>query len=318
MNATGGGATADLAAGIDVGGTTIKLGLVTREGEVVERRAIAYAAMTSFEQIADTLAREIGSMQAVGRLPVSSIGLAAPGHARPGDGLMVDGTGNVPLMRERSLAQALRQRTGLPVATLNDGSAATVGELRFGSGRGLRRFCVLTLGTGVGGGIAIDGRLVSGDDGVPPELGAIVLDDVAHGPRTLEDFASAGAFTKVYEIAGGAAGSTPMDICRRMADGDAVAGAVVDGISRRIAQALGSLINALNLQACILCGGVAQAGDLLTDRVTAHLGDFTWPFLLSRSRVLTGRTGDAAGILGAAQWSRGPISAGVDVPGRSP
>ena len=145
---------------------------------------------------------------------------------------------------------------------------------------------------------------VTGEDGVPPELGAIVLHDAAHGNRTLEDFASAGAFTKTYAMAGGAPDTSPLEICRLASASHPVALEVVDLICRRIAQACGGLINALNLEACILSGGVALAGDLLTSRVTAHLGDFTWPFLLSRSRVLTGSTGDCSGIIGAAEWAR--------------
>jgi glucokinase len=295
---------AEPALGIDIGGTTIKLGLVTPDGRVLARRSIAYAAMSTFEEIADTLADAIETAQAVAGIRVGSVGLAAPGHARSADGLMVDGTANVPLLRNRSLALALKQRTNLPVATINDGSAAALGELHFGAGRGLRRFCVITLGTGVGGGIAIDGKLVTGEDGVPPELGAIVLDDSDRGSRTLEDFASAGAFTKAYARAGGPPGKTPLEICRLIMAGDPVARDVVDGICRRIAQASGGLINALNLEACILSGGVALSGDLLTSRVTAHLSDFTWPFLLSRSQILTGATGDCSGIIGAAEWAR--------------
>jgi len=292
------------AGGIDIGGTTIKVGIVTPEGTVAGRRSIAYASMSSFKEIADTLAEALTAAQDDTGLRIGSIGLAAPGHARSSDGLMVDGTANVPLLRDKSLALALRQQTSLPVATINDGSAAALGELRFGAGRGLQRFCVITLGTGVGGGIAIDGKLVTGEDGVPPELGAIVLNDSDRGNRTLEDFASAGAFTKAYAMAGGAAETTPVEICRLVMAGNPVAREVVDGICRRIAQASGGLINALNLEACILSGGIALAGDLLTSRVSAHLGDFTWPFLLSRSRILAGVTGDCSGIIGAAEWAR--------------
>jgi glucokinase len=293
------------AAGIDVGGTTIKIGIVTPKGDVVERRNIAYASMSSFEGIADSLAAALAAAQAASGLRIRSIGLAAPGHARPSDGLMVDGTANVPLLRNRSLALALRQRMSLPVATINDGSAATFGELHFGAGRGLRRFCVITLGTGVGGGIVINRKLVTGEGGVPPELGAMVLHDAEPGNRTLEEFASAGGFTTAYARAGGAADATPLQICRFLADGDPIARQVVDRICRRIAQALGALINALNLEACILSGGIAQAGQMLTSRIADQLSDFTWPFLCSRCQVLPGQTGTISGIIGAAEWSRG-------------
>ena len=118
---------------------------------------------------------------------------------------------------------ALRERIGLPVATVNDGSAAAFGELHFGAGRGLSRLALLTLGTGVGGGIAIDGRLVTGDDGVPPELGAMVLDDAPAGARTLEDFASASGFAAAYRRAGGDGTLAPIEIFANAAEGQAIA-----------------------------------------------------------------------------------------------
>ncbi|HKU99973.1 MAG TPA: ROK family protein, partial [Vineibacter sp.] len=140
----------------------------------------------------------------------------------------------------------------------------------------------------------------TGDDGVPPELGAIVLDDRAGAPRTLEDFASVGGFMAAYAAARGIPDCPPTDIFQRAAAGDGAARAAIDTVCRRIAQGLGILINALNLQACLIGGGIAQAGTPLLDAVNRHVPDFTWPFLLKRTRVALAETGEDAGILGAA------------------
>lgn len=289
---------AGIAVGIDIGGTTIKLGL-TRAGQVLVRRRIPYAQLNSFDDIAEQIIRSVRAMEAEGGFNAEALGIAAPGHARPEDGQMVDGTANVPLLRDRSLAVALRDRTGLPTATVNDGSAATLGELHFGAGRHTSRFALLTLGTGVGGGIVIDGRLVRGDGGIPPELGAMVLDDAPAGPRTLEDFASAGGFAAAYRRAGGDSTLSPVDIFLKAAGGEDVAAATIDAVSRRIAQSLGTLINALNLEACLIGGGIAQAGEPLLHCIRAQLPRFTWPFLLTRVRIACAQTGQDAGILGA-------------------
>ncbi|HEX2885435.1 ROK family protein [Vineibacter terrae] len=289
-----------LAVGVDIGGTTIKLGLVAPDGQVRARHRLPYGTLRSFEDVADSLADAVRRMEAqAGRAAV--LGIAAPGHAQPGDGVMVDGTRNVPLLKDRSLAEALTARLALPFVTVNDGSAAALGELHFGAGRGLARFALITLGTGVGGGVVIARRLVTGDDGVPPELGAMVLDDRQGAPRTLEDFASASGFIAAYEDRGGAPGCEPADIFARAAAGDAAAGAALDAVCRRIAQGLGTLINALNLDACLIGGGIAQAGAPLLERVHHHLPDFTWQFLLARTRVTLAATGEDAGILGAAR-----------------
>ena len=290
---------AGVAAGVDIGGTMIKLGL-TAAGQVLARGRIPYAPLGSFDDVAEQIVRVVRAMEADAGRRAEALGIAAPGHARPQDGLMVDGTANVPLLRERSLAAALRARTGLPTATVNDGSAATLGELHFGAGRGVSRFALLTLGTGVGGGIVIDGRLVTGDDGVPPELGAMVLDDAAAGHRTLEDFASAGGFAAAYRRAGGHSALTPLDIFAQAAAGQGVAIATIDAVARRIAQGLGTLVNALNLEACLVGGGIAEAGEPLLQRIRAQLPQFTWPFLLARVRDARAETGQDAGILGAA------------------
>jgi glucokinase len=289
-----------VAVGIDVGGTTIKMGLVDRDGCVLARRRIAYASMPTFEAMADALAAEAAAMAHEAGRPAGCIGVAAPGHAQGGDGLMVDGTANVPLLRSRSLAAALRERSGLPVATTNDGIAAALGELHHGAGRGLERFVVVTFGTGVGGGVVVDGRVIVGTEGEPPEIGAMVLHAAADGPRTLEDFACAAGFSNACRRAGGERGLRPEEIFAAASAGDPAASRAIDETCRRIAQAFGTLINALNLQACLVGGGIAAAGEALLAPVRRHLPEFTWPYLLARTRVERAATGADAGILGAA------------------
>ena len=293
----------DVAVGIDIGGTTIKLGLVRRDGSILARRRLAYAVMASFDDIVDRIAGEIGAMRAETSCLPTALGIAAPGHACSKDGAMVDGTGNVPLLKNQSLAAALAGRLALPVATVNDGIAAALGELHFGAGRGLDRFAVITLGTGVGGGVVIDGRVVTGSDGEPPEIGGMVLDaavlDAKSKSGTLEGFASAAGFTAAYLQQGGRDPLPPEAIFACAAQGEEIARCAIDATARRIAQALGTMINLLNLQACLIGGGIAQAGDQLIEPVYSHLPQFTWPYLLSRSRLALAATGDDAGLLGA-------------------
>lgn len=287
-----------VAVGIDIGGTTIKLGLA-EAGQVLARQRIPYPQLVNFHDLVERIVSSVHVMEAEAGREVEALGIAAPGHARPDDGLMVDGTANVPMLRKRSLLIALRERIGLPVATINDGSAATLGELRFGAGRGVSRMALLTLGTGVGGGIAIDGRLVTGVDGIPPELGAMVLDDAPAGARTLEDFASASGFAAAYRRAGGDGTLAPTEVFAKAAEGQEIAIAAIDAVGRRVAQGLGTLINALNLEACLIGGGIAQAGEPLLRCIRGQLPQFTWPFLLARARIAPGHLGQDAGILGA-------------------
>lgn len=302
-------ASSGIAVGIDVGGTTIKMGLVDPAGNVLARRRVAYESMPTFDALADAIAAETQAMEGEAQRQASCLGVAAPGHAQGADGRMVDGTANVPLLRDRSLAAALHERIGVPVATLNDGIAAALGELHFGAGRDLRRFAVVTFGTGVGGGVVIDGRVVLGSEGEPPELGAMVLHAPMDRPRTLEDFACVAGFADAYRRLGGTERLRPEEIFARAASGQEVACRAIDETCRRIAQGIGTLINTLNLQACLVGGGIAEAGDALLGPVRRHLPDFTWPYLLARSRVERAATGADAGILGAAAHATNPPAA---------
>jgi glucokinase len=293
----------------------IKLGLVDGDGSLLARRRLPYAEMASFEDLAERIAHDVRAMERDSGRTADALGIAVPGYARPDDGVMIDGTSNVPLLKDRSLAQALHQRLGLGCSTINDGSAATLGELLFGAGRGVARFALLTLGTGVGGGIVVHGRLATADDGVPPELGAMVLDDAPAGARTLEDFASAGGFARAYARCGGTrstGGLSPDEIFRRAASGEAAAIAAIDVVARRLAQGFGSLTNALGLELCLVGGGIAGAGEPLLDRIRVHFPQFTWPFLRTRCRIDGATTGEDAGVLGAAAAAVQPSTSSIE------
>lgn len=291
--------------GVDIGGSRVKLGVVDEAGVVLARESLPYPAFRDFEALVDGIVAALSAMQRRIGQECLALGLAAPGHARPEDGLMVDGTANVPLLRGRALAPRLAARLGLAVFPLNDGTAAAVGEWIHGAGQSRERFAVITLGTGVGGGIVLHGRLVTGAGGIPPELGAMVLhDDRAPGARrTLEDFAGAAGWRQAYREAGGE-DLEPRVICGRAVQGEAAAGAALAVAARRIAQACGTLTNALNLEACILAGGIAGAGETLRAPVAAALPEFCWPFLLARMEVVLARLGGDAGLAGAAAHAR--------------
>ena len=291
------------AIGIDIGGTNIKAGFVDAAGHIQARRQFATRSVASLEALLERIADTVHALQGEAG-PAAVIGIAAPGHARRSDGAMVDGTGNVPLLHGYPLGDALRRRTARPCVAINDGLAAAFGELRFGAGRGLHRFVVLTFGTGVGGGVVIGGDVVSGDDGEPPELGAMVLDASRGKAGTLEAFACARGFAAAYEEAGGLPPANPEIVFARAAAGEEAAHAAIEVTCRRIAQACGTLINVLNLDACLLGGGIAQAGAALRDPVRRHLPDFTWPYLLARAQLDLAETAHNAGILGAAAYAK--------------
>ncbi len=295
--------------GVDIGGTSIKLGALAPDGRILGKDALAFAAFRDFPTFADALASKIRALDQRSGARIEAIGIASPGFADPRTGIIDAGGYNVAILRGHSLTLALRLR-GLPVAAaLNDGVAAAIGEHAFGHGPGLSRFVLITLGTGVGGCVVLDGRPLLGDSGSPPELGAMVLDIC--GPTgsnglagTLETYACAEGFRQAYIDRGGTPNATMEQICAAASIGDAKASQAVNAVCARIAQGLGTLINALNLQACVIGGGISQAGPVLRDGVAAHLARFTWPPLLASVSLRLATTGNAAGWLGAAVSAR--------------
>ena len=296
----------ETAIGIDIGGSAIKLGLVAADGCVVDRHRLPFDRRLSFDALADSLALAARQMSGGTGLRPRAIGIATPGYADRRDGRLVDGTANVPSLKGQSLTAALGARLRLPATIENDGVAATHGELRFGAGRGFRRFVLVALGTGVGGAVAIDGKVVTGSDGEPPEIGAMVLDAAGAAnysglPGTFEHYCGVDGLLAAHRALDPErpAGTVEMLFARAAAD-DVAAAAAIDRTARRIAQALGAMINLLALEACLIGGGIGAAGPVLAETVARHLPDFTWPLLLSRATVRPAALGNDAGLVGAA------------------
>lgn len=289
--------------GIDIGGTAIKAGIVAPDGTVEARRQIGFDRNLAFDDlisllssITDALHKEVGNK-------ASAVGVCLPGFVDRLTGMLVDGGANVPALREKPLATHLQAATGLPVCVENDGIAATVGEARFGAGQGLRRFALLTIGTGVGGAVFIDGTVVAGSRGEPPEIGAIMVRADGEGTASFEALACASGFLDRYSRHSGRRLESVPELFG-LIDTDKAAARTVDEIGHIIAGVFGPLINTLNLEACIVGGGVAMAGEALLHPIRTHLPTLTWPMLMRNSGVLQAACGNDAGFLGAA-WLAG-------------
>jgi glucokinase len=307
---------AGAALGIDIGGTAVKLGLLGNEGAVLGKSRFAFDRNLSFRAFVETVAVQVHALCEACGVSIATIGVASPGYAEPGSGILVDGTDNVPSLKGRSLAGALEERLGRPALTVNDGLAAANAELRFGLGGRISRFVLVTIGTGIGGGFVLDGQLQSGPGRLPPEIGALVLDPAGERnysglPGTFEHLASAGAFvradSRLRSQETGAAPADAREVFARAEAGDPVSIAAVDETARWIGQALGQMINLTNLDACVIGGGVAAAGDTLLGPIRKHIRDFTWPYLMARAKVTIATAGNDGGWMGAADFARSQL-----------
>jgi glucokinase len=282
--------------GVDVGGTKILAGIVDPEGKVEHRRERPTDVASQ-----DRLVEEIGA--AAEELlddSVAAVGFGLPSRIDQQAG-RADGSVNVPL-ENVSLREPLMERLGRPVTLENDGNAAALAEHRVGAGRGARTMVMLTLGTGVGGGVVIDGKLLR-DGG---ELGHTVLiydgvpcQGACTGRGHLEALVSGTAAAKLAREAFGP-GVDAHRLVRLAAEGDSTAIEILDGIGRMLGAAIGSFVNIFRPQLVVIGGGFASAGDFLLEPARETMRREALAPARDRVEIVRAELGTAAGVIGAA------------------
>ncbi len=302
----------EYAAGVDFGGTSAKIGLVSRDGAVLARGALPVDPRAGFEEVLAPVAARIrelaGTRSRSDRLV--TIGVCMPGFIEKQEGTVVGGCENIPGLRKKSAQAFLLKTLGVPAFSENDATSAAAGELLFGAGRSFSSFLLITLGTAIGGGLVLEGRVYRGSRGFAGEVGhlCVVPDGVPCncGSRgCFEQYASGTAIARVYREKLRKRGcddpqATAKTVAEKARAGDEPARQTLDEAGRFTAQALGSILNLLDLQACLVGGGVAEAGDILLDPVRQHLPDYCWPEIAQGVQILPAGLGNDAGILGAA------------------
>jgi len=282
--------------GVDVGGTKILAGVVDPAGRVEQRRERPTALDSQ-----DRLIEEIGdAAEELLDDSVAAVGFGLPSRIDQQTG-RVDGSVNVPL-ENVALRDPLTKRLGRPVTLENDGNAAALAEYRAGAGRGARTMVMVTLGTGVGGGVVIDGKLLR-DGG---ELGHTVLiydgvpcQGTCTGRGHLEALVSGTAAAKLAEEAFGP-GVDAHRLVRLAAEGDSTAIEILDRIGRMLGAAIGSFVNIFRPQLVVIGGGFASAGDFLLEPARETMRREALAPAGDRVEIVRAELGTAAGVIGAA------------------
>jgi glucokinase len=279
------------AIGLDLGGTQIKAVLVREDGEILRRelrptRAEGFAA--TLRAVADALD------------PAAPVGLSAPGLVRPDRRAVGWLPNRLPGLENLDWTAYLARGSFVPV--MNDAQAALLGEAWLGAARGLRDALLLTLGTGVGGAILSEGRILRGHRGRAGHLGHICLDldgppSIVGTPGALEVFCGN---DNIAERTAGRFATTHALIAAFRA-GDAEAEKAWRLSIRALAAAIASFVNILDPEAVILGGGIAQAGDALFTPLAEELAKVEWRPNGIGVRLLPARLGEWAGALGAAK-----------------
>jgi glucokinase len=315
------------AIGVDLGGTKLAAGIVDRDGAVV-RHTVSPTVHASQDDLLAALERAIADL--LGN-DVGAVGVGVPSTIDQTAGRAVSSV-NVPLAGV-DLRENLSARFGVPVAIENDANAAAVAEHRFGAGRGTRHMVMLTLGTGIGGGLILDGRLYRGALGAAAELGHITLDldgapcqGTCPGLGHFEVLASGTAAGVLAErraaerpdggLGRAAAGGHAIDarlVCELAAAGDPDALDVVDTVGSRLGVAIADFANIFNPEAVVVGGGFAQAGDLLFEPARRVVAERALSPARDVVRIVPAELGAQAGVVGAAlvafEALAGPVAA---------
>ena len=294
--------------GVDVGGTKILTGLVDEHGTLTHRRERP-SDLSSTEGLLEELVGAVEELRGEG---ASAVGFGLPSRIDQERG-RVDGSVNIPLAGV-DFRDWMQERLGLPVAMENDGNAAALGEFHAGAGRGTRTLVMLTLGTGVGGGVVLDGKLLR-DGG---ELGHVVIEydgvpcqGTCTGRGHLEGYASGMAATKLAQEAFGPAVDAHR-LVRLAAEGDQTAIGILDGIGRRLGAAIGSFVNIFRPQVVVIGGGFSAAGDFILEPAGEIMRREALPPARDRVRIVRAELGTAAGVIGAGLVAfESPSPAGV-------
>jgi glucokinase len=318
--------------GVDVGGTNLRLALVDSDGAILLRDRMETAIDLGRDSF---LARLVDGIAAIRRgaadlgIPVQGVGLGVPG--------LIDASGLVllsPNLRPLdglNIADSVCRATGLPAIAANDANAAAFGEQQYGAGQSFGSLLLLTLGTGVGSGLVLNGQLWRGIDGVAAEYGHATMEPdglpCPCGNRgCLEQYVSAGALVRgaieaLKQGDGGLLADTPPEeltaavIAAAARRGDELAVTLFETAGRYLGIAAATIVNLLNLEAIVLAGGVAASFELLVGPMQREIASRAFSVPAGRVRVIRGELGDDAGILGAAALVREHLAIRLRNPG---
>ena len=282
--------------GVDVGGTKILAGIVRRDG-MVERRHERSTPLGSTEELLGGLEHAVAELMDEG---IEAIGFGLPSLVDQESGSIV-GSVNIPLQGV-PFRSRMSERFGLPVGIENDASAATIAEFHVGAGRGARTLVMLTLGTGCGGGIVIDGELYRGW----AELGHMVIvadglpcQGACTGRGHLEAYVSGHAATRIaQEMIGPESEAHQLVALAR--GGDERARDALAGLGRHLGAAIGSLVNIFNPEIVVIGGGFAAgAGDFVLEPARVVAGTEALAGAGNRVRIVPAQLENDAGMIGA-------------------
>jgi glucokinase len=285
--------------GVDLGGTRIKAGVID-DGKVTNSVSVDTKADSGAARVLDLIAQTVKELDS----GADSVGLAIPGGVNP-QGICWR-LPNIPGFEGINVSGELGARLGCRVVVENDATAAALAELRLGHGRRHPSFVMLTLGTGIGGGVVIDGCLRRGRHGFAGEIGHTPVDrsdsgwPCACGLRgCVESYAGTRGLLRKYGELGGVAQEI-RPIAEAAYRGEPAALETFASMAHALGVGIAAIQNTLDLDAVVFTGGISQSFDLIEPALRAAIGKYVFGPPLAQVPLLVSELGDQAGLLGAA------------------
>jgi len=305
--------------GIDVGGTNVKIALVDDKGKIIYSNSIPTRAELGYEFTVSNIKQAIHDLLKETKhieKDIAGIGFGFPGQVDYKEGI-VRNAPNIPGWVEVPIAKIFESEFHIPTRVDNDVRCAALGELNYGAGKGCENLICITVGTGIGSGLIVNGKLVRGASNAAGEIGHIklqmhdgpicgcgdtgCLEAFASGPAIValaEEYIKGGKSTKYREMANGNP-ITPYIVSEAAKAGDPVAQRIFATIGEYIGIGLSGVVNLLNPEKIIIGGGVADAGDLLFDPIVKALKQRAMKIAGSTVEVVHAQLGNTAGVIGA-------------------
>jgi glucokinase len=303
--------------GVDLGGTNIKIGIVTQKGKIIKKISISSKAEGGPEKVVKQIKLGIKEVLSGNKNKIRGIGIGAPGVVSVKKGT-VENPPNFPGWTKVNLGHIIKKELGIDCHVENDANAAAIGEMIFGSGKRYNSFVMITLGTGVGGGIIINRKLYRGEIGAAGEVGHITIN--YNGPRCncgsygcieayvgnnyliskVKSDLTASPNPKILKLVKNDLNLlTPIIINKAAENGDAFAKSVINEMGEQIGSVLASVSNLMDVSTFIIGGGVSGFGKPLFTAINKSLVERVITSLRNRVKVLPAKLKNEAGIKGA-------------------
>jgi glucokinase len=290
--------------GVDLGGTNLRAAAISEAGKLIDKVSGSTNLHEGREALISDLVEKITTLRdRHGRSGLVGVGVGVPGFIDIEEGRVI-GSNNIPELDGVPVRDEVEQRVGVPVVLENDANSAALGECWMGAGREVDDLILLTLGTGVGGGIISGGKVLHGALGMAGEVGHMTV--LTNGNPCgcgnvgcLEKHASATAVEAMAHLIGLPDGCTPKDVQALAEQGDERARVVYERMGVALGIALATLISIFNFPLYLLSGGVLPAWDLFAPSMLAEVRRRSFTFRHTDTRIERAALGSEAGLFGA-------------------